>query len=73
MLEKLQKDPFFKSNTIDRASTNIKIKDIVNILDRNEATMDQTQDGIQDRKGMIEWVDKETKFCDLYAFKQDKV
>ena len=33
MLEKLQKDPFFKSNTIDRASTNIKIKDIVNILD----------------------------------------
>ena len=35
--------------------------------------MDQTQDGIQDRKGMIEWVDKETKFCDLYAFKQDKV
>ena len=46
LLEKLQKDPFFKSSTIDRASTNIKIKDIVNILDRNEATMDQTQDGI---------------------------
>ena len=73
MLDKLQNDYFFKAQAIEKASSNINVRDIYNILDRDEATVDQTTDGIQDRKGMIEWVDKTTKFLDLYAFKQEKV
>lgn len=40
MEDKLQHDYFFKSAAIEKASSNIKIKDIHAILDRDEASMD---------------------------------
>jgi hypothetical protein len=40
MLDKLQNDYFFKAQAIEKASSNINIKEIHQILDRDEATMD---------------------------------
>ena len=40
MEDKLANDYFFKSAAIEKASCNIKIKDIHAILDRDEASMD---------------------------------
>lgn len=64
MDDKLEHDYFFKSAAIEKASSNINVKKIENILDRDESTMDQTDELAE--KGTIKWVDKTTKFLDLY-------
>jgi len=40
MDDKLEHDYFFKSAAIEKASSNINVKKIENILDRDESTMD---------------------------------
>lgn len=40
MEDKLEHDYFFKSAAIEKASANIKIKNIYAILDRDESSMD---------------------------------
>ena len=64
--DKIERDYFFKSKAIEKASSHPNVKMIHNILDRDEATMDQNDPEIANRRGAIKWVNKSTKFLDLY-------
>lgn len=63
MEEKLEKDYFFKSKTIEKASIHPNIKKIAHILDRDEETMEPLSEGEKRPKNTF---DKSAKFLDLF-------
>ena len=63
MEEKLEKDYFFKSKTIEKASLHPNVKTIKHILDRDEETMWPLEEGEKRDKNIF---DKSAKFLDLF-------
>lgn len=69
--DRLENDYFFKDKTIEKAPEHPKMDRIRNILERDEESMDHEKNPeILDRKGLIPWIPKATKYLDLYKCDQ---
>ena len=58
----LETDSLYKYKCTEKAQKHPKVRQIYNILDRNE----DLKENQVEHKGSFKWIDRETKFCDLY-------